>query len=102
MDLEGVRQDRAQQAPGQVEAIQRQDAAALRVQPEQPAAVPGLRHREQPMAIGTQDQFGRDLEDSAGHGGSVGRLGPGRKSESTLLIEAGLIEAGPIGCLGSP
>ena len=57
----------ARQPARQVEAVERQDAAALRVEPVEPLAAPRLGHREQAMAIGAQHQLGGDLHGAPGH-----------------------------------
>ena len=77
-DVESVRTARCGQPARQMEAVQRQDAAALRVEPVEPFAAPGLRHREQPVAVGPQHQVRRDLNRAPGHAdivGSDGRFG---------------------------
>jgi hypothetical protein len=61
-----------------VEAVQWQDAAALRVEPVEAFAATGLRHREQAVSVGPQHEVSRDLNRAPGHAdivGSDGRFG---------------------------
>ena len=80
-DGEGVRQHGAGQPARQMEPVQRQDAAVLRVQPVQPLAATRLGHGEQPVPVGPQHQVSRDLNRAPGHGLLWGRTaGSGRHS----------------------
>ena len=71
-DGEGVRQHGAGEPARQVEAVQRQDAAALRVQPVEALAAAGLGHREQAVTVGPQHEVSRDLHRAPGHAAYCG------------------------------
>ena len=85
-DGEGVRQHGAGEPARQMEAVQRQDAAALRVQPVEAFAATGLRHREQAVSVGPQHEVSRDLNRAPGHAAYCGVGWPVR--EGTLVGSA--------------
>ena len=70
-DFEQPGANRAAQATGQMEGIQRQNPALFRIQPIKPIAVAGFRHGEHPLTVSLKNQFGGYPQGSARHGGSI-------------------------------
>jgi hypothetical protein len=60
-DLELSLAQRALQAARQMKPLERQDAAALGIDPEQLRVLRALRHGKQPGGIGPQQQIGREV-----------------------------------------
>src|ERR1700693_5537879 len=71
-DGERVRQHGAGEAARHMEAIQRHDAPALRVQPVETLTAAGLGHREQAVTVGPQHEVSRDLNGAPGHAAYCG------------------------------
>ena len=59
--VEAVRAHGARQAGGDFQAVERDDAALFRLDPEQGRIVGAFRHREDAAGIGAQQHLRRDL-----------------------------------------
>ena len=66
-DLVGAGEDGSEQAFRQMEAVERENAAQLGVEPIEPLAAAGFGHGEEADAIGPEHQLGRDLDRPARH-----------------------------------
>ena len=81
-DAEAVRADGAGEPRRDVEGVQRNDAALLRLDPIKRRVLGAFRHREDAAGVGLEQHLGRDLDEggfAAGHGGS----GRGRLPQSS-------------------
>ena len=74
-DLEAAGGDGAGEPAGHVEAVERQDAAALRLDPVEAGIVRRLGHREDAEGIGLEQDLGRDLEQQCRRGAAMRRSG---------------------------
>ena len=89
-DREGRGAHGARQPPRHVEALERDDAAHLRLDPVERGIVGAFRHRKDAAGIGLEQHFRRDLDEgvfAAGHGGDLVQGGP-RRAEISCRIDA--------------
>ena len=89
-NFEPGRIHRPPQPPRQVKTVQRQNPALLGVEPIDPVTKPRLRHGEQPLAIGLDDQFRRYPYVPARHSPTIAD-----RQRARCRINRGKIEIGP-------